>query len=173
LERAAERNSRQSDLWACLAQVYVDEYAFGFAGDATSLDRALAAARRAVELDRANQFAMVALAQVHFFRQDLAAFGPAAERAMAPQPAQHGAVGSRTQIVHTGEFGGRTIVPRDGLNPTAGWMPSSSGRYKGSTACAGRANRVDVWPPGPRRGLGLRALSGGAPRGSHGRDLLA
>src|SRR4029453_5402314 len=26
LERAAERNDRQSDLWACLAQVYVDEY---------------------------------------------------------------------------------------------------------------------------------------------------
>ncbi len=30
-------------------------------------DRALAAARRGVELDRANQFAMVALAQTHFF----------------------------------------------------------------------------------------------------------
>src|SRR5213076_235378 len=84
LERAAERDARQSDLWACLAQIYVDEYAFGFSGnDATSLDRALAAARRGVELDRANQFAMVALAQTHFFRQDLAAFRPAAERAMA------------------------------------------------------------------------------------------
>ena len=35
---------------------------------------------RAVEMDRANQFGMVALAQTHFFRQDLAAFGPAAER---------------------------------------------------------------------------------------------
>src|SRR5207248_5819019 len=55
LERAVERDNRQSDLWACLAQIYLDEYAFGFQGDATSLDRALAAARRAVELDRANQ----------------------------------------------------------------------------------------------------------------------
>src|SRR6267154_3221836 len=27
LERAAERDARQSDLWACLAQIYVDEYA--------------------------------------------------------------------------------------------------------------------------------------------------
>src|SRR5438874_7358874 len=62
LERAAEREDRQSDLWACLAQIYVDAYAFGFPGDdETSLDRALAAARRGVELDRANQFAMVAL----------------------------------------------------------------------------------------------------------------
>src|SRR5437773_2491544 len=83
LERAAESDNRPPDLWACLAQIYVDEYAFGWQDDATSLDRALAAARRGVELDRANQFAMVALAQTHFFRQDLAAFGPAAERAMA------------------------------------------------------------------------------------------
>ena len=52
LKRAAERDDHESDLWACLAQVYVDEYSFGFGSDATSLDRALAAARRAVELDR-------------------------------------------------------------------------------------------------------------------------
>src|SRR5438067_4321646 len=52
LKRAAERDDRQSDLWACLAQIYFDEYAFGFPGnDETSLDRALAAARRGVELD--------------------------------------------------------------------------------------------------------------------------
>ena len=50
LERAAKSDNRPSDLWACLAQVYVDEYAFGFPGnDATSLDRALTAARRGVE----------------------------------------------------------------------------------------------------------------------------
>ncbi len=126
LERALERNDRQSEVWACLAQIYVDEYAFGFASDATSLDRALAAARRAVELDRANQFAMVALAQVHFFRQDLAAFGPAAERAMALNPLNTDAVGILgLQIVHTGEFErGAAIVRRAmELNPNhAGWM---------------------------------------------------
>ena len=112
LERAVERNDRQSDLWACLAQIYVDEYAFGFPGDdATSLDRALTAARRAVELDRANQFAMVALAQTHFFRQDLAAFGPAAERAMALNPLNTDALGILgLQIVHTGEFERGTAI---------------------------------------------------------------
>src|SRR5204863_4335675 len=86
LERAAEREDRQSDLWACLAQIYVDEYAFGFGDDATSLDRALAAARRAVEIDRSNQFALVALAQLHFFRQYLAALRPAVEHASALDP---------------------------------------------------------------------------------------
>src|SRR6185369_7414733 len=140
------------------AQMYVDEYSFGFGGDAASLDRALGAARRAVELDRANQFALVALAQVHFFRQDLAAFGPAAERAMALNPLNTDAVGILgLQIVHTGEFErGATIVRRAmELNPNhAGWMhfaPLWEAFHKGEYEQAlERANRVDVpglfWP---------------------------
>src|SRR2546430_6578278 len=111
LKRAAERDDRQSDLWACLAQIYVDEYAFGFQVDATSLDRALAAARRGVELDRANQFAMVALAQVHFFRQDLAAFGPAADRAMALNPLNTDPLGIRgLRTVPTADFDRGTAI---------------------------------------------------------------
>src|SRR6184192_4333350 len=159
LERAAERDARQSDLWACLAQIYVDEYAFGFPGnDATSLDRALVAARRAVELDRANQFAMVALAQVHFFRQDLAAFGPAAERAMALNPLNTDAVGILgLQIVHTGEFERGTAIVRRAMELNAnhaGWMHFAplwdhfhKGEYEEALECA---NRVDMpglfWP---------------------------
>jgi TolB-like protein/class 3 adenylate cyclase len=159
LERAAESDNRPSDLWACLAQIYVDEYGFGFpGGDATSLDRALAAARRGVELDRANQFAMVALAQTHFFRQDLAAFGPAAERAMALNPLNTDALGILgLQIVHTGEFErGTAIVHRAmDLNANhAGWMHFArlwnhfhKGEYEQALECA---NRVDMpglfWP---------------------------
>ena len=159
LERAAERDDRQSDLWACLAQIYVDEYAFGFPGtDATSLDRALAAARRAVEFDRANQFALVALAQTHFFRQDLAAFGPAAERAMALNPLNTDALGILgLQIVHTGEFERGTAIVRRAMELNAnhaGWMHFAplwdhfhKGEYEQALECA---NRVDVpglfWP---------------------------
>src|SRR5260370_29866720 len=100
-----ERGDAQSDLCSRLAEICVDEYAFGFQDDATSLDRALTAARRAVEIDRSNQFANVALAQTHFFRQDLAAFRPAAERAMALNPLNTHALGILgLQIVHTGEF---------------------------------------------------------------------
>ena len=159
LERAVERDDRQSDFWACLAQIYFDEYAFGFpGGDATSLDRALAAARRGVELDRANQFAMVVLAQTHFFRQDLAAFGPAAERAMALNPLNTDALGILgLQIVHTGEFERGTAIVRRAmeLNPNhAGWMHFAplwdhfhKGEYEQALECA---NRVDVpglfWP---------------------------
>ncbi len=158
LERAVERDGRQSDLWACLAQIFVDEYAFGFGTDPAALDRALAAARRAVELDRANQFALVALAQTHFFRQDLAAFGPAAERAMALNPLNTDAVGILgLQIVHTGDFErGAAIVRRAmELNANhAGWMHFAplwehfhKGEYEQALECA---NRVDVpglfWP---------------------------
>ena len=159
LERVVERDDRRSDLWACIAQIHVDEYAFGFPGsDATSLDRALAAGRRAVELDRANQFALVALAQVHFFRRDLAAFGPAAERAMALNPLNTDAVGILgLQIVHTREFErGTAIVQRAmELNANhAGWMHFAplwdhfhKREYEQALECA---NRVDVpglfWP---------------------------
>ncbi|MDQ5873713.1 MAG: hypothetical protein M3547_16070, partial [Acidobacteriota bacterium] len=158
LERVLERNDRQSDLWACLAQIYVDEYAFGFPGDAKPLDRALAAGRRAVELDRANQFALVALAQVHFFRRDLAAFGPAAERAMALNPLNTDAVGILgLQIVHTGEFERGTAIVRRAMELNAnhaGWMHFAplwdhfhKEEYEQALECA---NRVDVpglfWP---------------------------
>ncbi len=159
LERAAKSDNRPPDLWACLAQVYLDEYAFGFPGnDGTSLERALVAARRAVELDRASQFAMVALAQTHFFRQDLAAFGPAAERAMALNPLNTDALGILgLEIVHTAEFERGTAIVRHAmeLNPNhAGWMHFAplwnhfhKGEYEQALECA---NRVDVpglfWP---------------------------
>ena len=159
VEHASTPDNRPSDLSACLAQIYVDEYAFGFPGaDATSLDRALTAARRGVELDRANQFAMVALAQTHFFRQDLAAFGPAAERAMALNPLNTDAVGILgLQIVHTGEFERGTAIVRRAMELNAnhaGWMHFAplwdhfhKGQYEQALECA---NRVDVpglfWP---------------------------
>jgi TolB-like protein/tetratricopeptide (TPR) repeat protein len=158
LERAAKSVNLPSDFWACLAQVLVDEYSFGFGADETSLDRALAAARRGIEMDRANQFAMVALAQTHFFRQDLAAFRPAAERAMALNPLNTDAIGILgLQIVHTGEFERGTAIVRRAmeLNPNhAGWMHFAplwnhfhKGEYEQALACA---NRVDVpghfWP---------------------------
>ena len=109
-------------------------------------------------MDRANQFALVALAQVHFFRQDLAAFGPAAERGMALNPLNTDALGILgLQIVHTGEFERGTAIVRRAmeLNPNhAGWMHFAplwdhfhKGEYEQALECA---NRVDVpglfWP---------------------------
>src|SRR6266550_3504012 len=158
LKLAVEREDRQSDLWGCLAEIYVDEYAFGFQADATSLERALTAARHAIEIDRSNQFALVALAQVHFFRQDLAAFFPAAERAMILNPLNSDALGILgLQIVHTGEFEQGTAIVRRAMEMNAnhaGWMHFAplwdhfhKREYEQALECA---NRVDVpglfWP---------------------------
>jgi non-specific serine/threonine protein kinase len=149
LQRVAERNDGQSDMWAALAQVYVDEYAFGFQEDATSLDRALAAGRRAVELDRANQFALVALAQVHFFRRDLAAFGPAAERGMALRPirARHRGRAPRD---------GTQSQPRglDALCSPLGSLPQ--GRVRAGPRVREPGGRTRTLLAVPRNGVGLR-----------------
>jgi tetratricopeptide (TPR) repeat protein len=111
-----------------------------------------------VELDRANQFGLLALARTHFFRQDLSAFGPAAERAIALNPLNTYALGMLgLLIVHTGEFARGVAIVRRAmeLNPNhAGWMhfaPLWEHFHKGEYEQAlERANRVDVpgafWP---------------------------
>jgi TolB-like protein/class 3 adenylate cyclase/Tfp pilus assembly protein PilF len=158
LEAVLERNQRRAEIWSCLAQMYVDAYAFGFQADPTDLDRALVAARRGVEFDRTNQFGLVSLAQVYFFRQDLAAFRPAAERAMALNPLNTDALGILgLLIVHTGEFdrGGAIVRRAMELNPDhAGWMhfgPIWEHFHKGEYERAlDHANQVDIpglfWP---------------------------
>jgi tetratricopeptide (TPR) repeat protein len=158
LEAALKRDQRRAEIWSCLAQMYVDAYAFGFQADPNDLDRALDAARRGVEFDRTNQFGLVSLAQTYFFRQDLAAFRPAAERAMALNPLNTDALGILgLLIVHTGEFerGGAIVRRAMELNPDhAGWMhfgPIWEHFHKGEYERAlDHANQVDIpglfWP---------------------------
>ncbi|HMJ06173.1 MAG TPA: hypothetical protein VK474_07940, partial [Chthoniobacterales bacterium] len=158
LEAALERDKTRAEIWSCLAQMYVDAYAFGFQAEPDQLDRALVAARRGVEFDRTNQFGLVSLAQTYFFRQDLAAFRPAAERAMAINPLNTDALGILgLLIVHTGEFerGGAIVRHAMELNPDhAGWMhfgPIWEHFHKREYEHAlDHANRVDMpglfWP---------------------------
>jgi TolB-like protein/Tfp pilus assembly protein PilF len=125
LEEAVQRHPHNSDLWACLAQIYLDEQVFGFNPGPDTLDRALGAARRAVDIDRSSQLGFQILAQAHFFRRDLAAFAPAAERAMELNPRDSNTLAILgLLIVHTGEFdrGAEIIRHAMGLNPHhAGW----------------------------------------------------
>ena len=120
LERAVEREPHNGDAWACLSQIYVDEDSFGFNVGPNALDRALAAAERAVEIDPTNQLGHQVLAQAQFFRRDLKAFRPTAERAMSLNPLDgntHGILG--LMIVHTGEFERGASITRRAmeLNP--------------------------------------------------------
>jgi serine/threonine protein kinase/tetratricopeptide (TPR) repeat protein len=86
LERAVEQAPANADCLAMLSWIYSHEYGHGFNPRPGSLDRALAAARRAVDLAPSNHLALQALGVVLFFRKDIAGCLNAAERAMALNP---------------------------------------------------------------------------------------
>ena len=78
--------------FAYLAAVYAREYQYRLgpgASDAAILDRALQAARRAIELSPESARAYQMLATVLFARADVSGAFAAVERAMAPQSARH------------------------------------------------------------------------------------
>ena len=86
LERAVKSDPDYADAWACLSRIYLDEYRLNYNPRPNPLDRALKAARRAVESDPTHQGAHEALANSHFFRHELDAFFAEAERAIALNP---------------------------------------------------------------------------------------
>jgi TolB-like protein/Tfp pilus assembly protein PilF len=86
LERAVETAPTNADCWAMLSWIYAHEFGHGFNPRPGSLDRALAAARRAVDLASSNALAYQTLAVALFFRKDYAACLSACERAMALNP---------------------------------------------------------------------------------------
>ncbi|TIT51978.1 MAG: adenylate cyclase, partial [Mesorhizobium sp.] len=101
LESAVARFPSYATAWAMLSIAYVDEDRFGFnarKGAPTSAERALAAARRAVELNSDNMRALQALMTALFFNQQWAESMEIGERALALNP-------NDTEFL--GEFGTR------------------------------------------------------------------
>ena len=86
LERTVREHPDQGDGWAMLATLYADEYMFGFEGQPDPLARAQKTAQRAVEVAPTSWLAAQALAQSLFFRRELQAFRPVAERTIALNP---------------------------------------------------------------------------------------
>ena len=86
LERAVKSDPGYAEAWACLANIYIDEHRIHYEARPDPLGRALDAARRAVDLDPANQRARHALAAAYFYRHELDAFFAEAERAIALNP---------------------------------------------------------------------------------------
>ena len=86
LERVAEAAPDNSDVFATLAAVTIEEIKHDYNRKPDAGARALAAARRAVELDPDNAYAWFELAEVQFFLRNTGAFRSAAERAMALNP---------------------------------------------------------------------------------------
>ncbi len=91
LERAVRESPDHADSWAMLSMIYRGEFAQGFNAGPNPLDRALAAAQRAVDLAATHALGHYALATVYFFRKEMIPFRVEAERAMALNPLDAGA----------------------------------------------------------------------------------
>ena len=126
LERALQREPDHAEALACLSRVYLDEFRFDFNVLPDALDRALHTAQRAVELDGTSQLAYRALAEAHYFRRELGAFGPAADRVLALNPrdtSNVGMIGSLIAFAGDWPRGCSAVQKVMQLNPHhAGWL---------------------------------------------------
>ena len=86
LERAIEISPRNADCWAVLSLVYAHEYAHGFNTGPHPLERAQAAASRAVDLAPGNPLAHQAMSTVLLLRKEVTASLHEADRAIALNP---------------------------------------------------------------------------------------
>lgn len=134
LERAVARFPGYATAWAMLAFLYLDEDRFGYnpaVGQPAALDRALTAARRAVELDPENARALQALMTVLFFRRDVAEALRVGGRAVAVNP-------NDTELL--AEFGTRLAFAGEWergaelLEEALARNPAHSGYYSGTLA---------------------------------------
>ena len=128
LERAVELDPGYADAWAVLANVYAQEYRFGYNPQPELYDareRSLAAANRAVKIAPRNPTAQLMLANALFDRHDLTKFKAAGERAVAlnpndPEPLVHFGL----RLVYMGEWeqGLALVTKATALNPEhPGW----------------------------------------------------
>jgi TolB-like protein len=105
LEEAVSRFPTFATGWALLSQTYIDEIRFRFAADLlsspSSIDRALAAARRAVELDPDNVRALEAEMFSLYFHGDIEAALRVGEQALRVNP-------NDTELI--GEYGYRLAL---------------------------------------------------------------
>ena len=86
LERAVQQAPGNAECWAMLSLMYANEYGHWDNAGPDSLDRALRAARTAVEAAPLHSLPYYALAQALFFQREFPAFRVAAERAVSLNP---------------------------------------------------------------------------------------
>jgi serine/threonine-protein kinase len=86
LERAVQQAPGNADCWAMLSLMYANQYGHWDNAGPDSLDRALRAARKAVEAAPSHSLPYYALAQALFFQREIPASRVAAERAVSLNP---------------------------------------------------------------------------------------
>lgn len=123
-ETAVRRVPYDSQAWAHLAFLYVDEYRFGFNAvidAAPALDRATDAARHAIAADSTNAEAHLALAVAYWFEREFSSFFAEADRALAlnlNDPMVLAEVGTRRFLL--GDFDGGVALVRQALARNSG-----------------------------------------------------
>jgi len=93
LEQAVRREPESGLAWSLLAFLYGQSYSLQLFPIESPLDQALAAAQKRAALEPENQITRVALAHVHFFRNERELFLPEAETALALNPNAPGPIG--------------------------------------------------------------------------------
>jgi TolB-like protein len=86
LEHSVREAPEHADSWAMLSMIYRGEFAQGYNAGPDPLDRALAAAQRAVDLAAAHSLGHYALATVYFFRKEMVGFKVEVERTLKLNP---------------------------------------------------------------------------------------
>lgn len=120
LERALELAPEDCLGWAMLSLIHKDELANGFNRQPDSLDRALAAAQRAVETGPNDHLSHLSLACARFFGKDFPAFRSAADRALELNPIDGFSIATLGSLIaYSGEWGlGCALAERaHDLNP--------------------------------------------------------
>jgi tetratricopeptide (TPR) repeat protein len=117
------------DCWAMLSALYIFEYRDGFGVQPDPLGRAFAAARRAVDVAPSSHLSHWALATALFFRRELVAFRPAAER-----------------VIELNRMDGSTIA-------WMGYMIAFSGDWERGCAIADAASKLNPHHAGWHRFL--------------------
>jgi len=120
LERASQQKPEQADCWALLATMYIVEYSDSYTPLPNPLERALAAAQRAVDLAPSQALGHYALAWIYFFRREKASFHAAVERAIALNPMDGSVIGILGLLLHHAdapERGFQMVETARRLNP--------------------------------------------------------
>jgi TolB-like protein/DNA-binding winged helix-turn-helix (wHTH) protein len=156
LERAVLESPAYADAWAMLSLIYKEEFTHGFNAGPAPLERALAAARRAVELAPSNHLAHHALAAAEFFRKEYQRFRLSAARALELNPMDGFTLAYvGLLIAYSGDWkrGGVLSASARRLNPHhPGWywfVPGMeayrNGEYRAALEFADRANMPESW----------------------------
>jgi tetratricopeptide (TPR) repeat protein len=113
LEHAVKSDPDYATAWACLCAIYLDEHRARFNPLPNPLDRALDAARRAVDSDPRNQYARQVLAATYFYRHESDAFIAEVERAIALNPNNASVLGYLGEKLHfAGDARGIELIRR-------------------------------------------------------------